>query len=440
AVDGSTEHFVNLVSDYTSRASLEETVIQTKGPLLLGEIATIVDGGAERETISRIDGREAVAVTLLRDRQANLLELSRATRRSIDRLNRELAVDGVELVVQSDAAEVIEENIGDIRSLALLGGLLAIAVLWIFLRNLRLVAIVAAAIPISVLISLNLFYALDITINTLSLVGIAIAIGMLVDNSIVVLENIYRQLSRRGDAHTAVVAGVSEVWRAVAASTLTTICVFLPFAFSGNTLVRVLGRHVGISIISTLLVSLAVAFLLIPVFTYRLFAAGGAADPTSSFQAVSQRHRLVQIYTLLLKSCLRFPARTVIVAVVALFVSVLLCLAVSINAPREAELDRFDLYATMPGGTTLDLADQQALEMDARLADIAEVAERRIDIKAEVLHLSFDLEEGYREIAGRDIGGVKKDVRERLEKGFPRLQFGYQQPRSQARSGGGGGG
>jgi multidrug efflux pump subunit AcrB/ABC-type multidrug transport system ATPase subunit len=440
AVDGGAEHFVNLVSDYTSRVSLEETVIQTKGPLLLGEIATIVDGGAERETIARIDGREAVAVTLLRDRQANLLELSRATRRSIDRLNRELAVDGVELVVQSDAAEVIEENIGDIRSLALLGGLLAIAVLWIFLRNLRLVAIVAAAIPISVLISLNLFYALDITINTLSLVGIAIAIGMLVDNSIVVLENIYRQLSRRGDAHTAVVAGVSEVWRAVAASTLTTICVFLPFAFSGNTLVRVLGRHVGVSIISTLLVSLAVAFLLIPVFTYRLFAAGGAADQTSSFQAVSQRHRLVQIYTLLLNSCLRFPARTVIIAVVALFVSVLLCLAVSISAPREAELDRFDLYATMPGGTTLDLADQQALEMDARLADIAEVAERRIDIKAEVLHLSFELEEGYREIAGRDIGGVKKDARERLEKGFPRLQFGYQQPRSQTRSGGGGGG
>jgi len=437
-VDGSGEHFVNLVTDYTSRASLDETVIRTEGPLLLGDIATIIDGGAERETISRIDGREAVAITLLRDRQANLLELSSATRHRIDRLNRELAVDGVELIIQSDAAEVIQENIGDIRSLALLGGLLAIAVLWIFLRNLRLVAIVAAAIPISVLISLNLFYALDITLNTLSLVGIAIAVGMLVDNSIVVLENIYRQLSRRGDAHAAVVAGVSEVWRAVAAATLTTVCVFLPFAFSGNTLVRVLGRHVGVSIISTLLVSLAVAFLLIPVFTYRLFAAAGAADPTSSFQAVSQRHRLVQIYSLLLKSCLRFPARTVIVAVTALFVSILLCLAVSIDAPSEAELDRFDLYAIMPGGTTLDLADQQALEMDVRLADVAELSERRIDIKAEYIHLDFEVEQGYREIAGRDIGAIREDVRERLEKGFPRLWFSYQQPRRETRSGGGG--
>ena len=431
-LDGSGKRFVNLVTDYTSLSGLEETVIQDKGPLLLGQIATIVDGGAERETIARVDGMEAISVSLIRDRQANLLELSRATRGIIERLNRELEIDGVQLMIQNDAGETIEENIGDIKSLALVGGALAIAVLWVFLRNLPLVAIVAAAMPVSVLIALNLFYALDITLNTLSLVGIAIAIGMLLDNSIVVLENIYRQLSRGRDAHQAVVAGVSEVWRAVVSATLTTICVFLPFVFSENFLVRILGRHVGISIISTLLVSLAVAFLLIPVFTYRLFA-GRRLDRISSFNAVSQQHRLVQIYSLLLKSCLRFPARTLVVAVTAFFVSILLCLLVSVNAPQEVELNSFDLYATMPGGTTLEVADEQVVEMDGRLEDIAELAERRVDVQADELHFEFELKEDYQKIDRRDLGAVKREIRDRLSRAFPRVEFNAQPPRSDVR-------
>jgi len=435
-VDGTREQLVNLVADYASLSALEETVIKADGPLTLGQVAELVDGGTERQTIARVNGMEAVTVSLIRDRQANLIELSRATRREIERLNRELAVSGVELVIQNDAAEVIEENIGDIKSLALVGGALAIAVLWAFLRNLTLVAIVAAAIPISVLIALNLFYALDITLNTLSLVGIAIAVGMLLDNSIVVLENIYRQLSRGRDPHQAVVDGVGEVWRAVSAATLTTVCVFLPFVFADNFLVRVLGRHVGVSIISTLLVSLAVAFLLIPVFAYRLFIRQNGR--ARSFNTVSQRHRLLQIYTLLLKSCLRFPARTVIVAVTAFFVSVLLCLLVSIDAPREVELERFDLYATLPGGTTLELADEQAVEMDGRLEDVEEIAARRVEVRADNLHFDFELEENSQEIARRDLGAVKKEVRDRLSKAFPRVEFSFAQPRSDVRFRGGG--
>lgn len=438
-IDGEREQFVNLAADYSSLDDIAQTIVKKEGPLRLEQIATIVDGGAERETIARINGLESITLSLVRDRQANLLELSSSTRSEIDRLNQKLAIHGVELVVVDDAAEPIEENIGTIQSLMAVGGLLAVALLWVFLRHLALVAVVALSIPISVLIALNVFYALDISLNTLSLVGIAVAIGMLLDNSIVVLESIYRQFARHRRAAVAVVAGISEVWRAVSAATLTTICVFLPFLFSENFLVQILGRQVGISIISTLLVSLLVAFLLIPIFAFRLFSRSNPAT-ISSFNVVSQRHRLVQIYALLLKTCLRYPARTLSLSIGAFFVSILLCLLFSVDLPEEVELDTFDLYATMPSGTSLQVADEQAIRMDERLADIEEIEERQVEVQADYLHFTFRLVEDYRDIARRDLNTVRNEVNDRLKKSFPALAFSAEQPRTDVRFRSGDGG
>ena len=435
---GGGRFFVSLVSDYTSMADLEETVL--RDGLRLGHVASVVDGGAERQTIARVNGLEAVSVSLMRDPEANLLEVSAAATEVVERLNRQLEPEGVELVVGSDAAEPVRDNIGDIQSLALLGGGLAVAVLWIFLRNLVLVAVVALAIPVSVLISLNLFHALDLTLNSLSLVGMAVAVGMLIDNSIVVLESIYRRLARGEAPDEAVTGGVADVRRAVVAATLTTVCVFLPFVFAEGYLIRLLGREVGVAIISTLLVSLAVALLLIPVVTWRLAVRRSGAG--LAFNAVSQRQRAVQVYSLLLKSCLRFPARTVIAAVAGFFLTVAVCLALSIDRSRPVELDRFDVYAGLPGGATLELADELALAMDARLAKVEELEERRIAVRPDLLHLDLGLREDFREIAGRGVGEVREEVHEELREAFPALWFTFDAPRGGAgfRGGGGGGG
>ena len=438
AHDGQRRLFVNLVSDYSTLEELREVVVRPEDGLRLGQIATVVEGTAISETVSRINGMEAVSVDLVRSRQANLLRLSRATRTAVAELNRSLAADGVELVIETDSAEVIEKNIGDIKALAALGALLAVGVLWVFMRNLSLVAVVAAAVPISVLIAMNLLYALDVTLNMMSMVGMAIAIGMLLDNSIVVLESIYRQLARGREVHSAVVTGVAQVWRAVFAATLTTVCVFLPFLFSENFLIRLLGREVGVSIISTLVVSLIVALLLIPVFVHWLLVRRGA-DARRSFNAVSQRHRLLQIYSLLLKSCMRFPVRTVVVAASALFVSLAFSLGVSINSAEEVELTTFDLYATMPAGSTLTLADRLAREMDVRVADIEEVAERKVEIESDELRISFELQEEFHQIARRNLGMIKGDIYERLSNGFPRVHFSWEKPGASGNRGGGGG-
>lgn len=428
-MDGRRRLGMHLVADYESLAGLEETVIKTRGPLTLGQVATILDGGAERESIARVNGMETVSISLIRDRETNLIALSHETRRTVARLNRALAVDDVELVIENDTARTIEDNIDDIKVLALVGSALAVLVLWWFLRDSVLVLVVATAIPVSVLVAFNLFYALDLTLNTLSLVGLAIAVGMLLDNSIVVLEAIYRHLERGRCPEEAAAAGVGEVGRAVLAATLTTICVFLPFVFSGNFLVRALGYNVGAAVIATLLVSLLVACVLIPTMACRVRRSIGGARLTR----VSQRQRLVQVYTLFVKSCLRYPARTVVTAVVIFFLSLLWCLAVSVNVSQETELDTFSIYARMPGGTTLKSASDQAVAMDKRLAAVEELAERRAEIREDLVRLELELVPEYRDVADRALAIIKQDCLRRLRQGFPRVEFGFDPPQSDAR-------
>ena len=301
-------------------------------------------------SISRVNGLDAITLTLVRDTQVNLIDLSHTTRSVVERLNKELKSQDLEIVVQSDLAENMEKNIDLIIQLALIGGCMAIVVLWIFLRNIRLVLIIAAAIPISIFTAFNFFYAFGISLNSLTLVGMALAIGMLLDNSVVVLENIYRlKASGHNDTDTCVIRGTGEVWRATFAATLTTITVFLPFIFSSDFAIKLIGRHIGISIISTLLVSLVVALLLIPTATHYYLSKSRKGD-SAKFQIVSQKNRLLQVYTLLLKSTLRFPARTIFITVIVFAVSMVICLAISLNVAQEVESTEFNLYVTMPQG------------------------------------------------------------------------------------------
>ncbi len=439
ATDRQKRYFVNLVNEYASLPSLGDLVVKDKGPVLLKHVSQVREGGAEQETISRINGQEAVTISLQRSWDSNLIGLAHRTRRVLGELDLVVKPDGMNLVVQLDEAQTIEDNLRSILWLAVIGGLLAIAVLWIFLRNLRLVLVVAVSVPVSILISLNLFYALKISINTLTLVGLAIGIGMLVDNSIVVLENIFRHLSLKKDVREAVVRGTAEVLRAITASTLTTVMVFIPFLFSTNPTVRTLGRQVGMAIVSTLLVSLAVAFLVVPTLSYRLLK-HRLEVLGSDFYARWRRIRPMQIFMVLLKTSLRYPARAVIVAVIAFFVTLSVCLTLSVNAPREAQLSQFNIYTIMPSGITLEAADEQVKAMDDLLKDIPEVSERLATIQEDTTILTFKLVEDFERKAGRTITAIKEDITSRLSKSFPRIEFSTEAPgqNTQFRSGTGG--
>jgi multidrug efflux pump subunit AcrB/ABC-type multidrug transport system ATPase subunit len=432
AFDGKKKYFVNLLADYASVSDLEN--IYVKYPVRIKDVAQVFVGVKDPTSISRVNGKDAVTIQLMRDSRENLIDLSKRTRAVIGNLNQKLASQDAEIVIQYDRAEIIERNIDLIIRLALVGGLLAIAILWFFLRNIRLVAIIALAIPISIFTAFNFFYAFGISLNSLTLVGMALAVGMLLDNSVVVLENIYRLVSQKADVDRAVIQGTKEVWRSILAATLTTVTVFLPFVFASNFFVRVLGK-ISVSIISTLMVSLLVALLLIPMAAHRLIASGRSGKPVG-FRIVSTKNRLIQIYNLLLKTSLRKPANTVIIAVVLFFASLLISITLSVDAPREVESKEFNLYVTMPNGSTLEFTDLAVAEIEKKLDALKEKEEVVSQIYEEEAVLTIKLRDDYYDIDRRDIAEIKKDIQDRL-RDFRIAETSFDQPQSSQRFRGG---
>jgi len=431
------QYFVNLVAEYTDVHELENIVVRRNGPVLLKDVADIYVGLKEETSISRVNGKEAITVQLIRDAQVNLISLSHMTRSLINRLNSQLKSQDIEIVIQNDTAEYMEKNIDLIINLALVGALIAIAILYLFLKNLRLVAIIAASIPISIYTAFNFFYAYNISLNSLTLVGIALAVGMLLDNSIVVLENIYRLYSRKKNLDDSVIMGVKEVWRSIFASTLTTVIIFLPFVFASDFFVRLLGRHISVSIISTLLVSFIVALLLIPMVThFFLQRKTKLSRATLDFNIVSLKNRLLQIYRVFLKSAMRFPPRTIISAVVALFASLIICLALSLNVSQEPELTDFNLYLTMPSGATLESTDLAVADLEKRFEDIEEKQDVVSQIYEEEAIITIKLKEDYEQLKNRTIPQIKTDISNRL-KNFQAAEVSFEQPTASRRFGGG---
>jgi len=435
AYENNRRYSINLVADYTDVNDLEDIIVSPNGPILLKDIAKVNFGEKEQTSISRVNGKEAISIQLVRDSQVNLIDLSHRTLETITRLNEKLKPLDIEIVVQSNSAEDIEKNINLIIELAIIGSLLAVYILWVFLRNIKLVAVITLAIPISVFTAFNLFYAWGISINSLTLVGMALAVGMLLDCSVVVIENIYRLASTHRDPETAVIQGTLEVWRPLFAATLTTITVFLPFLFSSNFLIRLIGRHVGVSIVSTLIISFVVALTLVPMLSH-FFLSGSGTGKGVHFNRISQKNRLLQIYNLLLKSTIRFPARTIIAAVVTFFVSLLLCMALSLEVPQEIETNSFDLYVTMPRGSSLERTDTVVRELEEKLADIKEIKDVICTVYEEESNVTVILKEDFESIDKRTIPQIKQDIQSRIET-IAVASVSLSAPQSSTRYGGG---
>ena len=406
------QYFVHVTAEYTQVEDIENLVV-ANGPILLKDVAEVRFGVKEETSFSRVNGKDAVTILLVNDSQANMIELSQATRKVVKALNEKMATKEIEIAEISNSADQMETNIDQIMNLALVGGIMAIFVLWIFLKNIRIVSFIALAIPISIFTSMNLFYAFGITINSLTLVGMALAIGMLLDNSVVVLENIYRLAGQGHPPLQAVVQGTTEVWRSILAATLTTVAVFLPFIFAENFMVVMLISNVGISIISTLVVSLAVALLLVPMATYALLRRQVAKN--IFYEKVSTNSRMVQIYLVILKSCMRNPAGTIIGGIILFFLAVFISLAVSVNSLQEVENKEIRLYVTMPSGSSLESTDNTVQEVEKKLEDIAEKEDVISKIEEEQAVVTIKLKDEYEKIGDRTFAQIKTDINDRTK-------------------------
>jgi len=427
-----TQFFVHVTSTYTRISDLENLIV-APGPVFLKDVATIFFDLKEETSYSRVNGLEAISVSLISDAQANMIDLAKRTITVVDNLNERLKGLDVEVVIDNNQAEIMEESIDQIINLALVGGLLAIIVLWFFLKNFRLVIFIALSIPISVYSAFNFFYAAGISINSLTLIGMALAVGMLLDNSIVVLENIYRLSGTGLSPERSVIQGTTEVWRSIVAATLTTVTVFLPFLFTDNYLVKLVGEHIGVSIISTLMVSLAVALLFTPMTAYLILRLKNNRSVFYEKMTLSQRP--IQIYLVLLKSCMRNPGATVFGAVVLLFGTLILSFSQNVQMRREVDDVRFNINVTMRTGSTLEGTDKivRLLENSIKDAEIPEMKDVISRVNPEQAVLTVVLQKDYKKIGKRGIADIQADIQSLI----PRIDNG-QIVMSNAMGGGGG--
>jgi hydrophobic/amphiphilic exporter-1 (mainly G- bacteria), HAE1 family len=262
--EGSRQFLVRTINEFQSVDEIAGVIIATReaSPVYLRDIAEVRQGWREREAITRVNGEEMVELAIYREGDANVVAVARAVERRLARLEADLPPD-LALTRVYDQSVFIRNAIVQVIQAAVLGGLLAIGVLYLFLKNVRATLIIGVAIPVSVIATFAAMYGGGITLNIMSLGGIALAIGLLVDNAIVVLENIAAKREQGAGLIEAARDGAGEVSGAVVAATLTTIAVFFPLVFVDG-IAGQLFRDQALTVTFALLVSLAVALTLIP--------------------------------------------------------------------------------------------------------------------------------------------------------------------------------
>ena len=262
--EGTQQYLVRTLNQFQSIDEIDDIIVATKGgkPVYLRDVAAVKHGYRERDAITRLNGREAVEVAIYKEGDANTVSVAREVTKRLKRVEGILP-KGTELVKVYDQSTFITQAVNEVISNAVIGGILAILILYFFLQNFWSTVIISLSIPVSVIATFNIMFGANLTLNIMSLGGIALGIGMLVDNSIVVLDNISRHREKGKRVLEAVQDGAGEVSRAVTASTLTTIAVFLPLVFvkgiSGQ-----LFKDQALTVTFSLLASLLVALTLIP--------------------------------------------------------------------------------------------------------------------------------------------------------------------------------
>ncbi|MGB2906306.1 MAG: efflux RND transporter permease subunit [Candidatus Aminicenantaceae bacterium] len=263
------QYLVRTVNQFQDVEEIKGIIIERREDvqITLGSVANVYRGYKERKVISRINGRECIEAAIYRAADANTVSVSDAVTERLEHVRSNiLAPRGMDYLVITNQAKFIKSTIEQVKQTAILGGILAVLVLLYFLKNLRSTLIISAAIPISVIITFFLMFSSDISLNIISMGGLALGIGMLVDNSIVVLESIQRYREKGTDLYNAALKGTTEVAGAVTASTFTTVAVFFPIVFVEG-IAGQLFKDMALTVTFSLLASLVVSLTLVPMLS-----------------------------------------------------------------------------------------------------------------------------------------------------------------------------
>ena len=367
------QYLIRTMGEFQTVEEVAELIVWREGDAMvrLGDVASVHMGVREREEITRVRGEECIELAIYREGDANTVTAARLVRERVDDWQDKLP-DGHALTILFDQSNFIEQAISEVRNSAIIGGILAIIVLFAFLRDPRSTLIVATSIPLSVIATFMLMYRFDITLNIMSLGGITLGVGMLVDNSIVVLESIFRKRKAGLELGRASVEGTVEVGPAVMASTLTTVAVFLPIVFVEG-IAGQLFRDQALTVTISLLASLIVAVTVIPMLSglgarVTRRDLDGPVPDTVTYAEASTRETLgafSRVYDRLVRGAIARRWVTLAVAFGLFFVSLGSLRFLGTELIPQLSEGEFFFEVNLPEGTSLKATDRLMEQLEA---------------------------------------------------------------------------
>ena len=280
--EGGKRFYVRSLARYQNLGEITDILIRTpQGDVRLGDVADVIYDVPERSWYQRIDGRPAVSIGVSQESGANIVAVCNRVVETLRDIERDPLLEGqISFNVFFNQGEYIENAIQNLETTGLWGGLFAALVLLFFLRALRMTAIITLAIPLCVMITITALYFFGWSLNVLTMMGLMVGVGLVVDNAIVILENIYRMRGKDLSARDAAVAGAGEVGLAITMATLTTVVVFLPLMLmSGNAQLTFFLSRIGVPVVVALIGSLFVALIFVPQAALRFGGQKVVADP-----------------------------------------------------------------------------------------------------------------------------------------------------------------
>lgn len=364
---GDLEFLVRTTGEFNSVQQIADlNIFSPTGVMIkLKEIATVSDTFADQSNFVLLNGKTSVGIAISKETDANTVNVSRAVKKEMAKIKEDLPAD-IHFDVIMDQADFIQFSIDSLKSNAYVGGLLALAILLLFLKNITSTLVVGIAIPISVITTFILVYFAGLDLNMMTLGGLALGVGMLVDNSIVVLENIYRYRQNGYSAIDAATQGSSEVGMAIVASTLTTIIVFLPVVFTSG-LSAQLFKELALTITFSLLASLFVALTLVPMLSSKMLLVNNKEKKTLLLEKISDW------YSRVLAWCLGHRKATMLITTAAFVLSLTLIPKIGAEFLPNMDGGEFSINVNLARGTVLEETTKIVEQVDTILAEVPEI-------------------------------------------------------------------
>ena len=378
--EGDRTYLVRSQGQFENLEQIRDLVVMTRNnvPVYLRDIAEVKDATEDFRSFTRINNKPGVRLRITKQSGQNTVEIADAVRVEVAKINQE--IPGIRLSVLDDSSVFIKRSIDAVKEHALLGGILVMLIIFVFLRDIRATAIIFTSIPISVIGTFALLFFNGYTLNTMTFGGLALGIGMIVDASIVVIENTFRHMEHGKDRMQASIDGSEEVWSAILASTLTHIAVFVPLLFLTG-VSSILFKQLAIVVMFSLAMSLFVAVTIVPVLCSRMLKLPPPAEQRTGllgrlytisenfFNGMDERYRRI------IHTSLHHRPTVIGVGVAATVAAVMILPTIGFELMPQADEGEVSVTAELPVGTRVERAQDVAVRLETLVPELVPEAE-----------------------------------------------------------------